>query len=526
MLKIIAIMSLAFVAGVFLKAQGASAASVQPTSSSTSNWTTTTIQLNWTKGAGGDEMFFAVASSTDNATFQFATTTIPSTTLSYTFTGLATNTRYYFLVAAVSSTNQATSTAATSTETYTLADIPSAPTVGTSTTSSLSFTINAATNPPSTTYILYISSSTWEANVATSGAFGGADVWQTTSTWGAIAVTGLAPNTSYRLRSIARNGANTTTVTSAYSTAKYTLANPAGTPTIGTPTATTLPITLALNGNPTTTAFAIYNTSTGNYLDSAYTATTTPVWQIVAEWGVGFQAVGLTPNTAYQFVVIARNGDNTLAATSSASAATYTLPSTPSSLSIAAAANSLAFSWTGDSTAYYAENITAGTNSGWISGTTMATGNINCGTSHTFRVKGRNVDLVETGWSSNFSGSTNACGSAMAVNITPTVPAVPAIPAVPGVSPAVPATPASVSLPSSASPRAVYVRTLRVGSRGNDVKQLQQQLRELGYFKYPTNTGYFGPATRAAVVAFQKSEGLRPYPGWVGPGTRAALNSL
>lgn len=426
-LKIIAILSLAFVAGVFLKTQSVSAASATPITTSTSNWTTTTIRYNWVKGADGDEMYFTLDQSTNGTTFTNVTSTIPSTTLNYTFTGLATNTQYWFRVASVSSTFVATSTYATSTGDYTLANTP-------------------------------------------------------------------------------------------------------GTPTIGTPTITTLPITIAVAGNPTSTTYSVYNTTTQNYLDSEGFATTTPIWQTTSTWGGGdgLAARGLTANTLYQFVVIARNGANTTTATSTISVANYTLANAPTSAGVASAANSLSFSWTGDSTAYYAEDITAGTNSGWTTALSFGSGTINCGVSHSFRVKGRNVDLTETAWSSTSAGTTNACGTAIAINTTPAVPAVPATPAVPGVSPAVPATPAtpaSVSLPSSASPRAVFVHTLRVGTKGKEVKALQQKLRELGYFKHPTNTGYFGPVTRAAVKAFQKAEGISPV-GHVGPATRAALNSL
>jgi peptidoglycan hydrolase-like protein with peptidoglycan-binding domain len=89
-----------------------------------------------------------------------------------------------------------------------------------------------------------------------------------------------------------------------------------------------------------------------------------------------------------------------------------------------------------------------------------------------------------------------------------------------GVS-AAPAAPVS----SVASPVAVFRTQLKVGSRSNEVKALQAKLRELGFFDYPTDTGSFGAATRAAVMAFQKAQGLSQV-GFVGPGTRAALNSL
>jgi len=97
---------------------------------------------------------------------------------------------------------------------------------------------------------------------------------------------------------------------------------------------------------------------------------------------------------------------------------------------------------------------------------------------------------------------------------------------------------AVVSLPATASPTAVlatdntgapsfvFKRYVYIGSRSEEVKQLQQKLRELGYFTYPTNTGYFGSITKAAVVAFQKAYDLKPFPGWIGPATRKILNSL
>ena len=72
----------------------------------------------------------------------------------------------------------------------------------------------------------------------------------------------------------------------------------------------------------------------------------------------------------------------------------------------------------------------------------------------------------------------------------------------------------------------VFVHTLGYGSAGEEVKQLQAKLRELGFFTYPTDTGYFGLVTKAAVVALQKDRGLVPYPGVVGPATRALLNSI
>lgn len=71
-----------------------------------------------------------------------------------------------------------------------------------------------------------------------------------------------------------------------------------------------------------------------------------------------------------------------------------------------------------------------------------------------------------------------------------------------------------------------FTRLLTLGAIGQEVSELQKILKKLGYFTYSTITGYFGSVTEKAVVAFQKAKNLKPYPGWTGPATRQALNSL
>jgi peptidoglycan DL-endopeptidase LytE len=51
-------------------------------------------------------------------------------------------------------------------------------------------------------------------------------------------------------------------------------------------------------------------------------------------------------------------------------------------------------------------------------------------------------------------------------------------------------------------------RTLKIGSRGKDVSQLQSQLKSLGYFTYPSITEYYGTITAEAVRRFQQNYGL------------------
>jgi N-acetylmuramoyl-L-alanine amidase len=63
---------------------------------------------------------------------------------------------------------------------------------------------------------------------------------------------------------------------------------------------------------------------------------------------------------------------------------------------------------------------------------------------------------------------------------------------------------------------------LAIGMSGQDVLELQNRLRDEGYFT-ATPTGYFGPITRSAVMAYQSAMGISAT-GYVGPLTRAQLN--
>jgi len=51
-------------------------------------------------------------------------------------------------------------------------------------------------------------------------------------------------------------------------------------------------------------------------------------------------------------------------------------------------------------------------------------------------------------------------------------------------------------------------RILRQGDAGEDVRELQQRLNELGYLNIRRPTGTFGPVTRDAVISFQRDNNL------------------
>lgn len=66
---------------------------------------------------------------------------------------------------------------------------------------------------------------------------------------------------------------------------------------------------------------------------------------------------------------------------------------------------------------------------------------------------------------------------------------------------------------------------LKVGSRGNEVKEVQTELKNLGYFTYSKATGYYGQLTKEAVKLFQRANGL-PADGIVGNQTYKALKAM
>src|SRR5699024_7814852 len=76
---------------------------------------------------------------------------------------------------------------------------------------------------------------------------------------------------------------------------------------------------------------------------------------------------------------------------------------------------------------------------------------------------------------------------------------------------------------SSSSSSSQTVVALRLGSRGSNVKKLQNQLKSLGYLKINNTTTYFGNMTDKALRAFQKRNGLA-VDGSAEPATQRKLN--
>ena len=72
--------------------------------------------------------------------------------------------------------------------------------------------------------------------------------------------------------------------------------------------------------------------------------------------------------------------------------------------------------------------------------------------------------------------------------------------------------------------KSILTQKLKLGSRGEQVKILEQFLFDGGYLDITPDT-YFGTSTRKAVQAFQREQGMTP-DGSVGPKTRSIINGL
>jgi C1A family cysteine protease len=121
----------------------------------------------------------------------------------------------------------------------------------------------------------------------------------------------------------------------------------------------------------------------------------------------------LSPNTSYSFRAKARNGDSVETAYSP-TISKYTFANRPGIASFSNITQScIRANWTAHGnpgwTEYLCENIKTAANSGWTTNTYWDSCGLNCKTSHSFRVKARNSDGVETAWISLGSRSTSAC---------------------------------------------------------------------------------------------------------------------
>lgn len=85
----------------------------------------------------------------------------------------------------------------------------------------------------------------------------------------------------------------------------------------------------------------------------------------------------------------------------------------------------------------------------------------------------------------------------------------------------------------SNKPFSGYNRDLKLGSTGEDVRQLQKYLNSHGFLVSATGAGspgnetnYFGPATQNALIRFQNAKNISPASGYFGSVTRKHITSV
>jgi len=197
---------------------------------------------------------------------------------SKSLTGLSVNTLYYYRAYASNSVGNTLGSSDVSF--YTLANTPSAPTVGSPTTSSLNVAIGSGDGNPSTT--TYAIKETITGNyVQSGGSLGASPVFQTASAWGAKTVTGLSPSTTYTFEVEAQNGAGINTSF-----------GPTANGTTSTPPTPTISVTLdSLSFPPTLTNTTSANTNyavSGQHLTANIVITAPANFQISTSSGSGF----------------------------------------------------------------------------------------------------------------------------------------------------------------------------------------------------------------------------------------------
>lgn len=128
---------------------------------------------------------------------------------------------------------------------------------------------------------------------------------------------------------------------------------------------------------------------------------------------------------------------------------------------------------------------------------------------------------------SSGGASASATGGGGVISLSYLPGSTPATTTTQAAAPVISSAPApAVSAPSAAVSAKAINKELSFGSRGNDVKTLQDFLaKDKKLYPEGLATGYYGPATTRAVKRFQKKYGI-PQVGRVGPATLKKLNEL
>ena len=334
-------------------------------------------------------------------------------------------------------------TASSQSTTYTLANVPSAPTLSGATAHTMVLTNNENSNPsasPTTYFAAYVTSAdaNWNTKyVAANGSASATAVWLTDAQLTSLTLTGMALSTSYTIGVKARNESTTETAlgaTSALSTAGDTTAptpNPATFSTAPAPDSASQVSMIASTATDadgsTPVAYSFAFSACGA---NGGTGGTSSGWQA----GASYSDSGLQPNQCYGYTIQSRDAiPNT--GTASSQNTTYThanAPGTPSltqpSQTTLQITNDQNSNPSANPTTKYAAQIIAAGDSTWNNQYANASGNpsasavwltnaqlnnlvitgLTAGVSYEVKVKARNENTVETSFSATGSNTTSS----------------------------------------------------------------------------------------------------------------------
>ncbi|MEK7481385.1 MAG: fibronectin type III domain-containing protein [Patescibacteria group bacterium] len=344
------------------------------------------ITVTWTDNSSTETGFVIQRSANEGSYSTVSTTDLGI--ISYSDTSVSANSQYIYRVAA----QNAAGTSAYTTSTA-VATTPSAATSATTT-----------YNSDTSVTVAWTDNSSYESGFVVQSSVNDGS-YSTASTTATSTVsypdTSTAADNKYIYRIFARNSFATSTAVT--STAVYTSSDA---PTIGSPTVnSTSSIAWAWtdNSNYEETFRLDFTTGSGTDVDD------------IASTSASQTTTGLSLNTQYAVHIHAYRSDRGESTASATSSAVYTHAAIPGTVSASSqTTGALTVTWSAGSnpasTEFYVDNITAGTNSGWITGTSTAFSSLNAGTPYSFRVKARNGDAVETSSASTTEVSTLSQG--------------------------------------------------------------------------------------------------------------------
>ncbi len=251
-----------------------------------------TVTLAQTSGTGAT---ISAASGTSDAsghvTFTVTDTTVENTGFTATDTS---DSLVISQTAAVSFTAAGNAPPSVTTQTASLVNVTAA---------TLNGTVGTNAGSALTDYGFYWSTTTPVSTNSTKLQVGTADLGAYPGTY-TVSLGSLNPNTIYYYRAYAANALGLALGNADVSF--YTLAATPAAPVVGTPTATSLPVTLGADGNPAITRYAIKETGTGKFIQAGGTLGSAVIYQTAAAWGT-VTVGGLTPGVTYTFAAEATN---------------------------------------------------------------------------------------------------------------------------------------------------------------------------------------------------------------------------